>query len=222
VHNRKFSNFNSRTNHSRDVGKYLKTKYYLIKSKNNKMKKILFLLISLSTLACNNDDSNPNNNDDDNNNDQTEMLSINLVTGINLRETIDQDPLRLGNPNVFVNNQFSVYPNPASHIIIINSPHTITDIYFISSIPEKIYQNVEFNEVLNSDLYSESTISSQAILELNDQTSSSIDIDVTNLDPGYYKIFIKTNGMFFWDNFYKLDNLIDYNIQIDTISDFWN
>jgi hypothetical protein len=176
------------------------------------MKRILLVLVVASIFGCNSDESN----------DQTDMLDLNLVSGINLRETADQEPLKLGNPNIFVNNQFSVFPNPASDVVNVSSQNIISDIYFLSATAEKIHQYFDFNVGINSNTYQESTISSLSSLKLNNQDEAILNVDVSNLETGYYRVFIKTNGLLFWDNFYKLDNQTDSNIQIDNIIDFWN
>lgn len=176
------------------------------------MKKFLFIVIALVILSCKNDDSI----------DETDKLDITLVTGITIRETADQVPLKLGNPNVFTNNLFTVFPNPASNVINIFCQNTITDVYFLPATAQKIHQNVDYSTLNNSALYQESTLSSLASLKLNNQTEAILNIDITGLETGYYRIFIKTQELLFWDNFYKLDSQIDGDNQIDALIEFWN
>jgi hypothetical protein len=174
------------------------------------MKKIILFVLVVSIFSCKNDDSN----------NQTDMLNINLVSGINLRETADQVPLRFGNPNIFVSNQLVVYPNLAYEVINIYSQNVITDVYFISGWPEKIHQNVDFNDILNSGVYAESTISGLSTLKFNGTDLFST-FNISNLEAGYYRVFIKTNNQFYWDNFYKTNSPTS-NTQIENISTFWN
>ena len=62
------------------------------------MKNTLFILISILAISCNNDETDI----------QTDKNSINLVTGINCRQTSDDLGLKLGNPNILVNNLSSI------------------------------------------------------------------------------------------------------------------
>ena len=71
------------------------------------MKKRLFILISILAISCNKDETDI----------QTDKSSINLVTGVNLIQDTNDTGLKLGNPNVLVNNKFFLYPNPANESV---------------------------------------------------------------------------------------------------------
>ncbi|WP_291153554.1 hypothetical protein [Flavobacterium sp. UBA7680] len=177
------------------------------------MKKKLFILISILAISCNNDKTDT----------QTDKTSINLITGINLRETSDDSELQLqfGNPNILTNNKFLIYPNPVNESVNILAQENVTDVWLVSANPEKIYQDVNFNNILNTNLYSEQSIISHSIFSSNKQSSKNFSINISSLAKGYYKVFIKIGGIIYWDNLYKYENGGDNEEQFNTIKNFW-
>ncbi len=176
------------------------------------MKKSLFIVLSILTLSCNNDEtSNQSNNKD-----------LKLVTGINLRQNFDDPPLKLGNPNVLVNNKFAIYPNPAQNMVSILAQDNVTDVWLVPATPEKIYQSVNFSSILTNNLFSEQSISSNSIISVNSQSSNNLMINLETLEKGYYKVFVKIDGVIYWDNLYKYDSQIDSSVQFTAINAFWN
>jgi len=178
------------------------------------MKKIILLLLTFSIINCakNSDET------DSTNQAETTATDIDLVTGINLRAFPGQAPIKLGNPNIFLNNQISIFPNPIANILSISSSNNITDIWVVPANAEKIFQEIDFAEILNSNLYSETQIDSNSIMKLTDQNSPNLNLDFENLNSGYFKIFVKVNGIILWDNLY----LSDGNTEIEDLIDFWN
>ena len=175
------------------------------------MKKIVLILISVLSLSCNNDEtSNPDN------------TALNLVTGINCRQTSNDLPLQLGNPNVLINNKFVVYPNPSNEVVNISAQENVTDVWLVPANPEKIYQNVNFSTILNTNLYTEQSIVTNSDFSLNGQSSNGISMNIGTLEKGYYRIFVKIGGMIYWDNLYKFENDGDNEEQFTAISNFWN
>lgn len=175
------------------------------------MKKKLLFLISILSLSCSNDEtSNPDN------------TALNLVTGINFRQTPDNIPLQLGNPNVLVNNKFVIYPNPANEVVNISAEENVTDIWLVPANPEKIYQNVNFSSILNTNLYTEQSIDTNSDFSLNGQSSNGISMNIGNLEKGYYRIFVKIGGVIYWDNLYKYENQGNNEEQFNAISNFWD
>ncbi|EIA08113.1 hypothetical protein [Flavobacterium frigoris] len=178
------------------------------------MKKKLFFLISILALSCTKDETN----------NSTDKAALNLVTGINCRQTLDQNEivLKLGNPNILVNNKFKIYPNPANESVYILAQENVTDVWFVSAKPEKIHQELNFSSILNTNLYSEQTISSNSNFSLNGQSSSNIGVNIGTLTKGYYKVFVKIGGEIYWDNLYKYENQANNEEQFNKINDFWN
>jgi hypothetical protein len=176
------------------------------------MKKSLFIVLSILTLSCNNEEtSNQSNNKD-----------LKLVTGINLRQNFDDPPVKLGNPNVLVNNKFSIYPNPAQNMVSILAQDNVTDVWLVPATPEKIYQSVNFSSILTNNLFSEQSINSNSIISVNSQSSNNLMINLETLEKGYYKVFVKIDGVIYWDNLYKYDSQTDSSVQFTAINAFWN
>lgn len=177
------------------------------------MKKILIILISLLAISCSNDDKTP----------QTDKTSINLVTGVDFRQTTDDMGLKLGNPNTFVKNKFLIFPNPArnNNNLYISAQENITAIWLVPATPEKIYQSVDFSTILNSSLYSEQFIISSSKLSLNELSTSNPKLDIKTLTTGYYKIFVKIGGVIYWDNLYVYTDVEDNEEHFNTVKNFW-
>ena len=176
------------------------------------MKNTLFIFLTILTISCNREESiNP-----------TDKTSLNLVTGINSRQTSDDIILKLGNPNVLVNDKFVIYPNPAIESFYILAQEKVTDVWLVPANPEKIYQNINFNSILNTNLYSEQSIISHSNLALNGQSSSAFNVNIGNLTKGYYKVFVKIGGIIYWDILYKYNSQEDNEIQFNSISNFWD
>lgn len=175
------------------------------------MKKKLLIIISILSLSCSKDETqNPDN------------TAINLVTGINCRQFLDDPPLRLGNANVLVNNKFVIYPKPANEVVFISAEENVTDIWLVPANPRKIYQNVNFNSILNTNLYTEQSIVTHSNFSLNGQSSNDISMNIGTLEKGYYRVFVKIGGVIYWDNLYKYENQGNNEAQFSAISNFWN
>lgn len=174
------------------------------------MKKILLIVILVLFNSC-------NKNDDNNVVDPT---SMSLVTGVNFRQSFDDTPLTLGNPNIYTNNIFVIYPNPSTGILSIASNQNISKVWVISANANKIYQQTEFSTILNSSIYSESQIQAKSLVTLNDINAANLIVDLNNLNSGYYKVFVKINEAIYWDNIYlEIDG--DEN-SFNEIINFWN
>ncbi len=176
------------------------------------MKKGLFIFISILALGCNNDKTNP----------LTAKTAISLVTGINFRQNFDDLSLQLGNPNVLVNNKFLIYPNPANETFTIVSQDNVTDVWIVPANPEKIYQDVNFSTLLNTNLYSEQSINSNSNFSLSGQSSNNMSVNIATLAKGYYRVFVKIGGKIYWDNLYKYENQGNNEQQLTLITSFWN
>lgn len=175
------------------------------------MKKSLLILISVLSLSCSSDDnSNPGNTD------------MNLVTGINLRQTAEDIPLEFGNPNILVNNKFVTYPNPVNEVVNIAAQENITDVWLVRGTPKKIYQSINFSSILNNNLYPEASIVTNSDFALNGQSSNVISLNISALEKGYYKVFVKIGGQIYWDNLYKYEDGETNEDQFDILFNYWN
>lgn len=173
------------------------------------MKQILLSLFTLLMIGCGNDDSENNSNDE---------TQIDLVTGINIRSSIDSPPTQLGNPNINNDNDFIAFPNPPIGTLFISSDNEISDVWIVPSIAEKSFQQLDFIDILSWDLYAENEIDSHSELKFLNQNSTNLTLNLETLDAGYYKIFVKIDGTFYWENIYSSDG----SQEIGELIDFWN
>ncbi len=178
------------------------------------MKKELFILLTFLLLSCSSNNGETNN--------LTKPTSLNLVTGINCRQNFDDPALKLGNPNILVNNKFVIYPNPVNTTFYILAQENVTDIWIVPANPEKIHQGLNFSSILNTNLYSQQLIISNSNFLLNGQTSSNLGVNIGTLAKGYYRIFVKIGGQIYWDNLYKYENNGTNMEQFAVINSFWN
>ncbi len=173
------------------------------------MKKMTIIFTLLLLISC---------SDDDGNNISTSETDIELVTGINIRNSEFSAAIRLGNPNVFTNNQFIAYPNPPAGALSLLASENISGVWITTANAEKIYQQTDFNSILNSDLYAESIIELNSEMEFTNLNSTNLVLNLENLTSGYYKVFVKINGNIYWDNIYVPEN----NFEIDDLINYWN
>lgn len=173
------------------------------------MKKMTIIFALLLLISC---------CDEDGINNSTSKTDIELVTGIYIMNSEFSAPTRLGNPNVFTNNQFIAYPNPAAGALRLSASENITDVWIITANAEKIYQQTDFNSILHSDLYAESIIELNSVMEFTNLNSTNLVLNLENLTSGYYKVFIKINGNIYWENIYVPDN----NFEINDLINYWN
>lgn len=177
------------------------------------MKNKILILISILAISCSKEETVK----------ETEKTSLNLITGINFRETGDNKEmlLHLGNANILTNNKFLIYPNPATDKVYISAQENVTYIWFVKGNPEKIYQDFTFGNILNSDFYDEKSIVLNSKNSVNGQSSKEFSLNIETLEKGYYKVFIKIGGKIYWDNLYKYDNTEDTQKQSLSIKNFW-
>lgn len=177
-----------------------------------KQKLSVIVLLSILSLSCSSDEAN----------NSTDATAINLVTGVNFRQSPDDMSFLYGNPNALVNNKFTIFPNPVNEVMYISVAENITDIWFVPANAEKIHQDVNFTSILNSNLYSEQSINSLSDYTLSGQFPNNVKIDVENLEKGYYRVFVKIGGKIYWDNLYKYGNDNNNEEEIIPLLDFWN
>ncbi len=179
---------------------------------------LLFAFVFL--VACNNSDDNSNENATDDGPTITDVEDLNLVTGLLARETPDQNPFVLGNPNVFVpNNSVRIYPTIAAGIINIGANGlTISDIWVVPAEAEKIHQEEDFSVLYTENTYTQSDIDNSASLSIGELSSSEVAVNLEALAPGYYRVFVLVEGVLQWENLYIREGSED----IDDLIEFWN
>lgn len=170
--------------------------------------KLVYALVGsiFLNISCSSDDPKPSN--------ETEL---GLFTGMILRPSERGPSILLGNPNILVD-QTLMFPNPVSASIVIRdySNAEITNVWFLKVTPQKKYQTVDFNGILNSKLYTDSEVESNADLVLKNLKASNLTINLKDLSFGYYRVFLKVGGKIQWNNIY-----IGKDTSIDEFRSFW-
>ncbi len=174
----------------------------------NKIKLFFAIIIGLLILSCDSDDNDL----------ITSKTDIELITGIVLTDEYGSQISVLGNPNAN-SLHTTVYPIPSPDMIrIVAINHPISNVWIRKAKSEKIYQQTDFSLILDSDWYTETEILTDCDIVINDINTYSINANIADLSPGYYKVFIKINGDIHWDNIYKSDS----NFEIDDLINYWN
>ena len=174
------------------------------------IKKCIFgIIIAVSCLSCGNDDDSTSNANE---------TSIDLVTGLLLRQGPFDTPTSLGNPNSL--DGFTIaYPVPttsALSILDVNLTQApITDVWVVRANAQKLYQNTNFTTLLNSDLYTEEQLNELSELTVTGNEQSNIILNLEDFSEGYYRVFIKRDNQIFWHNIYK------GSADLEQLFEFW-
>lgn len=173
------------------------------------MKKIIFTLLMLTFINC----------QKENEVDVISSTDIDLITGIEMTNIYGVKEYRIGNPNV-LSNGLLIYPNPIKGIIGIMSLEgvKITDFWILKGYPKKLFQDIDFDKVLSSDLYTENELNNKALKRKSDLENYNIYINLEDFETGHYRVFIKVDGKIKWDNFYILN---EKESPLDLLDNFW-
>ncbi len=174
------------------------------------MRKGIILLLTVFIMSCNSDDTSLSTNKKD----------IDIITGISIRGIFVPEVITVGNPNNFIDyEKISIFPNPAIDALKIENliNEQITDVWFVKCNPNKDYKTTNFNSILNSNLYSVSNIESNSGLKFNNLVGNNFVVNLEDVDHGYYKVFVNSNEIIYWDNIYIMKN----NETFDDIVEFW-
>ncbi len=188
---------------------YFKKYNSVNKYKTKTMKKIISLFTIILIFNCNSDESN-----------SIVETELSLLTGINLIDNSGNPNGKFGNPNILINNKITVYPIPAKNVLFINSNENLSKIWIIPAIAEKIFQQTDFNTILNTHTYDENQIKSNAELESLDINKNSFSLKLNTLKSGYYRIFMKIDNSLYWENIYIPNG--DEGFGLENLKNFWN
>ncbi len=173
------------------------------------MKTIAGILLSILILvSCQNDDDSP----------IASELDIELVTGIHAQNSQLGPVIKLGNPNV-ISNRAIMYPNPTIDMLRIeNTSNTeLTDVWIVKANAQNIFQDIDFNDVLNSNLYSVVEIENVSDYYFSFNTNGDAIINIEDFENGFYKVFVRINSQIEWNNVY-----VGNDMNISDLSNFWN
>ena len=170
------------------------------------MKKIVIFFIIVSVLiSCSSDENNSSNS-----------TQIDLVTGINLVNNFGISEGKIGNPNELPRDNISisviVYPNPSTNHVIIKSITKIKSVWVIKGVKTNNYQEIDFLNILKSNLYSAKEILSKSLKEFTEVRNRELILDLSSFNDGFYKVFVQLeDDSISWTNIYK-GNVNDINI----------
>lgn len=155
---------------------------------------------------------------------QDPELALNLVTGIQMRDANGQAIGNAGNPNV-KNGEIGVFPNPmvdVANVFIIDG--FLEEIWILPGTQNKDFSDLDFNSILENHKVPLDSITENKIMEFglpDDQDVQAANLNLSNLETGYYRIFCKTaSGEIFWDNL-KIDKESDPGERISNLLDEW-
>jgi len=143
---------------------------------------------------------------------------VDLVTGIVVRNAYANTTGTLGNPNVFDKTKFNAYPNLTYDFVNLSAADTITEIWIVAAKGRKKFKNDDFDLILSSNLYDENQIVSCAIDHYTNLNSQNLQLNLSDFDKGYYKVFVKVGENIYCDNIYVAKSESD----IDKVYKFWD
>lgn len=180
--------------------------------------KYFFTLLALTLLftACPDDDEPTFNLEP--------ALNASIVTGLQARD-INGAPIgQFGNPNV-LNSTIEVFPNPALGEIAVqqtaNEGLAIKQFWLISAQLDTTFADINYGQLLSSELYSVDELSADAIIS-DSPAANSFAIATSGLSGGYYRIFYQlANDQLFWDNIYIDPGAANLTVLLERIQNDW-
>ena len=156
--------------------------------------------------------------DDDDSSPRSKETDLNLVTGIVIRGALSDPGMRLGNPNNIGNLQFALYPNPTLESFAIRTRgSSITDVWIVPAEERKAFEQTDFSTVLTPQTYAQADVERAAQETFLGLDTTVVILNVEDLSPGYYRVFVKIEDGIYVENIYLAGN----NFDIQDIIDFW-
>jgi len=155
------------------------------------------LIFGLVLFSCG-DDEEPKQED-------KKYKEISIVTGLYLYDVQGIAIGKLGNPNHKHKDELLVYPIPATKVFTVGSFDTeieIEKIYLIKASCHTDTSEMDLIAASENIEYSNEVLTSNSVFETvsNDEY---ININLENLDPGFYRLFCRmNNGDLYWYNTY--------------------
>lgn len=155
---------------------------------------------------------------------QASELSLNIVTGVEMRDESGAAISKVGNPNI-KKGETSVFPNPSTgevNAFILNG--FLEEVWILEASQNKDFANEDFADIFSSHEVSLDSISDKKIMDFGfpGQDIRGVNLNLDNLETGYYRIFYRTAAdEILWDNL-KIDKSTDPNERITNLIDEWN
>lgn len=163
------------------------------------MKNLFLLLVCVACFAaCPKDDEvvDP----------YTQELALDIVTGLQARDSNGAPAGLYGNPNVF-SGEVDVYPNPALAQANVQyfggSGLDVQQYWIIAATQNTDYAGINYDMLLRNDTYSADEVSTLNTVQTNVVGAAAFAIDFSGFTPGYYRIFyLMSDETLLWDNLY--------------------
>ena len=153
---------------------------------------LLLLLLGFCFAGCNEDEVQTT----------ASATSLEIVTGIFLRDVNGQPLGKLGNPNVKQDGT-SFSPNPAEGQVFIFSDTAISTVWIVPANKNTNFPNENFSVLLENVQYEEAELNSKSIRSFTTNGSTIFALRIDDFPTGYYRIFyLLENGNLLWDNIY--------------------
>ncbi len=177
------------------------------------MRTFILILSILFTLSC------EDNSSDTPNSETPSHEALDIVTGINLRDANGSPIGQIGNPNVYTPNIF-IFPNPAVDVLTISSQSNLEEIWILPATKNTDFEDTDFEALTPTFTYLESDLAQAEIMN-NQINSNLVQINLAQLEKGYYRVFYKHNdGTLKWDNIYT-DKTANECCLVQTLIDEW-
>ena len=132
----------------------------------------------------------------------TDLLDIELLTGLQFRDTNGLVISKVGNPNN-KEQEAQFFPNPVQGVFSVFSLRSIRNIWLAPAVVSMDYEEVDFDIELSELNYSREEVEQIQIRTIDAAGTNNITIDVSDFTAGYYRIFYEfIDGEIAWDNAY--------------------
>ena len=169
---------------------------------------VMYLWIIVLFFACGDSDG-----------EDFDPIRIDIVTGMQLTDTQGSAIEAWGNPNVPNVTRVTVFPKPAAGSIRVQTSVSIKNIWLVSGVPTRRFEDTNFQEVFAQNSYDIEQIGTTSIQSLVSLDVTDITLNLDGLSQGYYRIFVQfQDNSLTWDNFYLGAS---NTINLDDIN-FWN
>ena len=173
------------------------------------MKKIFVLvIIFMLFISCGDNDS-----------EDFDPTRLDIVTGMNLTNTLGQIEAVWGNPNVSVNTSVVVFPKPAFGSMRIEATTSIKNIWMVRGVPSRRFTDTDFVQVFAENPFQQQEVEAISFRTFDNLNASSIALNLSDISQGYYRVYVQLQ-----DNSIISDNIYverTNGVNLDDIN-FWN
>ena len=182
------------------------------------MRKLFFpLCCALLLVACGDDDITRD--------PYAEELNLEIVTGLQCRDANGAPVSTLGNPNVR-SGEVDIFPNPSNGDVLVQyfggASLQVRQYWVFAAEQNTDYAAIDYQAVLTGSTYSADEVSDLNSVQTNIVNQSAFALDLSNLMPGYYRIFyLMGDETLLWDNLYVDPSATDFFSLLSTVNEDW-